>query len=128
MRRNFRILSAIVVSLGVIAGSGRTPAASTSAEPGASLEGTVKKVNPTASTVEVTVGKFGLWAKTLEVSGDTDIRVDGRKANLEDLQEGEKIRASYETLVGKSFATSIEVMPEPMPREMTGHAGPKAGS
>jgi Cu/Ag efflux protein CusF len=114
MRRKFRIFSAIMVVLGAIAGPASLPAqesfsGSTSARPEAVLEGTVKKINPATGTVIVSIGKYGLWSKTLEVNYTTDIRIEGRKASLEDLEEGEKVKASYETLVGKSFATSIEV-------------------
>jgi hypothetical protein len=114
MWRKLRILSAIIVVLGTSAGPASLRAqesfpGSTSAQPGASLEGTVKKINPATGTVEVSIGKFGLWSKTLEVSYRTDIRAEGRKVSLEDLQEGERVKASYETRVGKSFATVIEV-------------------
>ena len=118
MRREIRNMGATVVMLGIIGGPGYVQAqqsmpGSIGAQPSASLEGTVKKVNPATSTVEVSTDRFGLWAKSLEVSSATDIRVEGRKASLEDLHEGEKIKASYETRVGKSFATSIEVIPAP---------------
>jgi len=118
MRREIRILGATVVMLGIIGGPGYVQAqqsmpGSVGVQPSASLEGTVKKGNPATSTVEVSTDRFGLWAKRLEVGSATDIRVEGRKASLEDLHEGEKIKASYETRVGKSFATSIEVIPTP---------------
>ncbi len=130
MWRRVQILSAIGAMLGLIAAPAWVRAeqsmpGSTSAQTDASLEGTVKKVNPATSTVEVSIGRFGLWAKTLEVSSDTEIRIEGRKASLEDLHEGEKVKASYETRVGKSFATSIEVMPAPQPGETPGQAGPR---
>ena len=122
MRHEIRILGATVVMLGIIGGPGGGPGyvqaqeslpGSVGVQPGASLEGTVKKVNTATSTVEVSTDRFGLWAKSLEVGSATDIRVEGRKASLEDLHEGEKIKASYETRVGKSFATSIEVISAP---------------
>jgi hypothetical protein len=122
MRREIRILGATVVMLGIIGGPGGGPGyvqaqqsmpGSVGVQPSGSLEGTVKKVNPATSTVEVSTDRFGLWAKSLEVGSATDIRVEGRKASFEDLHEGEKIKASYETRVGKSFATSIEVISAP---------------
>jgi hypothetical protein len=131
MRRTIRILSAMVMMLGITSGplySQPSIPDSTGSPTGASLEGTVKKVTPATSTVEVSIGQFGLWAKSLEVSSATDIRVEGRKASFEDLQEGEKVKASYETRVGKSFATSIEVvMPTPEAGKTPGHAVPQAG-
>src|ERR1700730_1535255 len=133
MWREIRMLSAIVLVLGNTAGPGcvyaQSLSGSTGPQTGASLEGTVKKINPATSSVEVSIGRFGLWAKNLEVSSATEIRIEGRKASLEDLQEGEKVKASYETRVGKNFATTIDVMPatEPgeTPREGGAHAGPK---
>jgi Cu/Ag efflux protein CusF len=124
MRREIRILGATVVMLGVSGGLGygggpgyvqaqESMPGSVGVQPGASLEGTVKKVNTATSTVEVSTDRFGLWAKSLEVGSATEIRVEGRKASLEDLHEGEKVKASYETRVGKSFATSIEVISAP---------------
>jgi hypothetical protein len=115
MWRKFRIFGAIVVVVGAIAGPESLPAqtsissGSTSPRAEAFLVGTVKKINPAAGTVEVSIGKFGLWTKTLEVSSATDIRIEGQKVSLEDLEEGERVRASYETRVGKSFASAIEV-------------------
>ena len=114
MWRKFRIFGAIIVVLGTIAGPAslraqQSSSGSASAQPEGPLEGTVNKVNPTAGTVEVSIGKFGLWSKTLEVSSTTDIRIEGRKVSLEDLEEGEKVKASYETRVGKSFASATEV-------------------
>lgn len=114
MRRKFRILSAILLAAGTVAGPARLPAqesltGSTKAHADAFLEGTVKKINPMAGTVDVSIGKLGMWTKTLAVTDTTDIRSEGRKVSLEDLQEGERVRASYETLAGKSFASAIEV-------------------
>ena len=72
------------------------------------------------------MGLHGLWAKTLEVSNDTQIQVEGRKATLEDIHEGAKVKASYETQLGKSFATRIEVMAGPQPSETPGQTSPKS--
>ena len=130
MWRKIRILSAIVLVLGNTAGLGcvyaQSLSGSTGPRTGSSLEGTVKKINPATSTVEVSIGRFGLWAKNLEVSSATEIRIEGRKASLEDLQEGEKVKASYETRVGKNFATSIDVMPATQPGETPGEGGTHA--
>jgi len=130
MWRKIRISCGVVAILGISAGPGWVQAQQSvpgSLNAGSSLEGTVKKVNPATSSVEVSTDRFGLWAKSLEVSSTTEIRVEGRKASLEDLHEGERVRASYETRVGKSFATSIEIIPTPEPRVIPGHATPQAG-
>ena len=130
MGRYLRVLSAIIVMLGVIAGPAWLRAQQSipgfSSEQGtASIEGTVKKVNPAKSTVEVATGQFGLWTKKLEVGSNTEIRVEGRKASMEDLHEGEMIKASYETRLGEYFATSIDVIPASKPREIPAQPGLK---
>ena len=75
------------------------------------LEGSVKKVDPGANTVQVSSGLFGILGKTLEVSSDTQIQMEGRQATLADIPEGTRVKASYETHDGKNFARRIEVLP-----------------
>jgi Cu/Ag efflux protein CusF len=122
-------LIATIMMIGITAGPGWTQApqsmpGSQSAHADATLEGTVKKVNPVKRTVEISMGVFGLWAKTLEMKSNTQIHVEGRQAGLEDLYEGAKVKASYETRVGQSFATSIDVMPAAEPTETPGKPSP----
>ena len=82
------------------------------------IDGSVKKVDPAAKTVQV--GWFlGLFGTTLEVTGDTHIAVGGTKASLLDIREGDRVKASYEAREGKNIAKSIEVTPT----EVTGGAG-----
>jgi hypothetical protein len=73
------------------------------------LEGAVKEVNPGAGTLQVSTGPFGMFWKTLEVTGDTRIQVEGRQAALADIREGAMVKASYETRETKNVATKIEV-------------------
>ena len=75
------------------------------------LEGSVKKVDPGAGTLQVNAGPLGILSRTLEVAEDTQIAVGGRQATLADLQEGAKVKAAYESRDGKSVATRIEVVP-----------------
>jgi len=91
----------------------------------ASLEGTVKKVDPAARTVEVSIGQSGLWDKTLEVTKNTQIETEGERATLADIAEGVKVKASYETRAGKNFATHIDLVPMPAPRDMQDRIVPK---
>ena len=71
------------------------------------------QVNPAKRTIEVSTGSSGHWEKTLELTNGTQIRDEGRAATLDDIQEGVKVKASYETLLGKSFATRIDLIPAP---------------
>lgn len=75
------------------------------------VEGTVKKVDPAAKTVEVSSGLLGILGATLEVTSETKIQVDGKQASIAEISEGAKVKASYETRDGKNLATSIDVMP-----------------
>ena len=78
----------------------------------AQVEGTVKKVDPGAQTVDISSGLFGMMGRRLEVNDRTTIQMDGRQATLADLREGTKVKASYEPQDdGKNVATTIEVIP-----------------
>ena len=122
MRNNFRFLAVIAALLAVIVGPWRAQAQlprsdmQVSPSPGdTSIEGTVKKINPAARTIEVSTG--GHWEKTLELTNGTQIRDEGRAATLDDIQEGVRVKASYDTVLGKSFATRIDLIPTPPPKE-----------
>ncbi len=80
-------------------------------KPTGMLEGSVKKVDPGGGTLQVSAGPLGIFGRTLEVNGNTQIQIEGRQGTVADLQEGAKIKASYETREGKNIATRIEVMP-----------------
>jgi hypothetical protein len=75
------------------------------------VEGSVKKVDPAAHTVQISTGLFGILGRTLGVTDSTQIQVEGRQGTLSDLREGNKVRAAYEARDGKNVATLIEIMP-----------------
>ncbi len=104
--------------------SGAAPSAPAAAMPQEKqVEGPVKKIDPAAKTVEI--GRFfGLLTTKLEVTDDTNISIDGKKGSLEDLQEGTRAKASYESGGGKNIAKSIEVMAP----QMKGAAAKSGGS
>ena len=77
------------------------------------LEGKVKKVDLTAGTVQVSTGLFGIFGRTLAVSPDTQVQIEGRQGTLADVSEGAQVKASYELREGKNIATRIELMPQP---------------
>jgi len=132
MRKNLRFLMAVAALLAMAVGPWGVQAQQSmpgvqgfpAAPAGASVEGTVKKVNPATRTFEVSVGLLGFWGKTLEVTDGTQIQAEGRRATLEDIREGVKVKASYETRAGKSFATRIDLLPVPRPKGAPGQAGP----
>ena len=125
MGKNLRFLVAAAALLMMIAGPWKAQAQpprsrmqiSPPSDVHTSIEGTVKKVNPTKRTIEVSTGSSGHWEKTLELTSGTQIRDEGRAATLDDIQEGVRVKASYETLLGKSFATRIDLIPAPPPKE-----------
>ena len=75
------------------------------------VEGTVKRVDPGAKSVQVSAGLLGLFGATLEVTDETKINVGGKDGSLMDIREGAKVKASYESRDGKNVAKSIDVMP-----------------
>jgi Cu/Ag efflux protein CusF len=75
------------------------------------LEGSVKKLDPGAGTVQVSSGPLGLFGKTLEINNDTQIQLDGRPGSIADIREGTKVKASYEARDGRNVATRIELLP-----------------
>jgi hypothetical protein len=122
MRNNLQFLAVIAALLAVIVGPWRAQAQPSRSDMQAfpspsdtSVEGTVKRINPAVRTIEVSTG--GHWEKTLELTVATEIRDEGRAATLDDIQEGVKVKASYETLLGKSFATRIDLIPSPPPKD-----------
>jgi len=125
MRKNLRFLVTAASLLLMIAGPWKAQAQpprsrmqiSPPSDVTTSIEGTVKKVDPAKRTIEVSTGSSGHWEKTLELTNGTQIRDEGRAATMDDIQEGVKVKASYETLLGKSFATRIDLIPAPPPKE-----------
>jgi hypothetical protein len=89
-----------------------SPPPSVAAEP-ASVEGTVKRVDPAVNQIQVASGLFGLFGRTVNVTNDTDIQVEGRKATLADIREGSRAKVAYETRDGRNVARSIQVSAEP---------------
>jgi Cu/Ag efflux protein CusF len=75
------------------------------------LEGTVKSVDPTTGTVQVSTGLFGLFGKTLQLSGDTEVQIEGRLGSLTEIREGAKVKVVYAVRGGKNLATHIELTP-----------------
>ncbi|HSB70658.1 MAG TPA: hypothetical protein VLT62_15130 [Candidatus Methylomirabilis sp.] len=71
------------------------------------IDGPVKKVDPVAKTVQVG-WLLGFLSTTLEVTDGTQIAVEGAKASLQDIREGDEVKASYEARDGKYVAKSIE--------------------
>lgn len=73
------------------------------------VEGTVKKIDPAAKSVQVSSGLLGIGGATMSVTDETKITVQGKEGSLADIREGAKVKASYESRDGKNVATSIEV-------------------
>ena len=81
------------------------------------VEGTVKKVDPAAGKIEVASGPLGFLGKTLEVTPDTRIQVEGRPSSLAEIREGDTVKASYKAHGSQSLAQSLEVRPGKRPAE-----------
>jgi Cu/Ag efflux protein CusF len=118
MRRLLRVL--MVVGVGVTMSAGpvlaqmRPPSTPEQAPAQAGpvtrqFEGTVKKVDPAAGTLEVS-RLLGLLGATIQVTPDTRIMVKGQDSSLADIREGASVKASYESQGGRNVATMIEVL------------------
>jgi Cu/Ag efflux protein CusF len=98
------------------------------------FEGSVQKIDPAAGTVQVGWGPSGALGRTLEVTGDTKIQVEGRQGTLADVREGAKVKASYESFEGKNVAKEIEVMAaeadagQPPVKRLPAEGGEKTGA
>lgn len=101
-------------------GSGGTPAMSERAKD-KHVDGPVKGVDPISQTVRV--GWFlGLFSTTLNVTPETRIAVDGAAGSLQDLREGDVVKAAYAEQNGQNIAKSIEVTHAESPRKATAPA------
>jgi len=72
------------------------------------MEGPVKAVDPLGKTVRVG-WLLGLLGTTLEVTEETRIAVEGATGSLQDIREGDEVKAAYEVRDGKNIAKTIEV-------------------
>jgi len=75
------------------------------------LEGSVKKVDRGAGTLEMSDSAPGATSRTLAIVAETLIAVDGRPGTLADLQEGTKVKAAYVPRDGQDVVILIEVVP-----------------
>jgi hypothetical protein len=74
------------------------------------FRGTVAAVDRAAGTIDVSVGAFGDARKTLTVTDETKVRMNGRPATPADLTSGTAVTAFYETHGGQTVATDIEIV------------------
>ena len=88
------------------------------------MEGPVKAVDPLGKTVRVG-WLLGLLSTTLEVTEETRIAAEGMTGSLQDLREGDVVKASYEVRDGKNIAKAIEVT-EAEPRRAASAPPPRA--
>ena len=72
------------------------------------MDGPVKQVDPLGKTISVG-WLFGLFSTTFELTADTRIAVEGAAGSLQDIREGDLVKASYEARDGKNIAKAIEV-------------------
>ena len=72
------------------------------------MEGPVKAVDPLGKTVRVG-WLLGLLGTTLEVTEETRIAAEGMTGSLQDIREGDEVKAAYEVRDGKNIAKTIEV-------------------
>jgi hypothetical protein len=72
------------------------------------MDGPVKHVDPLGKTVRLG-WLFGLLSTTLEVTPETRIAVEGATGSLQDIHEGDVVKAAYEVRDGKNIAKALDV-------------------
>jgi len=100
------------------AAQGTPPPMSASPPQAKVMDGPVKQVDPQGKTISVG-WLFGLLSTTLDVTEETRIAVEGATGSLQDIREGDRVKASYEARDGKNIAKAIEVT-EAEPRRGAG--------
>ena len=90
------------------AAQGTPPPMSASPPQAKVMDGPVKQVDPLGKTVRVG-WLFGLMSTTLDVTEETRIAVEGATGSLQDIREGDVVKAAYEARDGKNIAKAIEV-------------------
>jgi len=93
---------------GALGAQGTPPPVPASPPQAKVMDGPVKQVDPLGKTVRVG-WLFGLMSTTLEVTEETRIAVEGATGSLQEIREGDVVKAAYETHDGKYIAKSIEV-------------------
>lgn len=92
------------------------------------IEGTVTKIDPAAKTVQVSSGFLGIMGAKLQVTDDTRIQANGKDVTIAEIQEGARVKASYERQEGRNLAKSIEVQPAEEKKTPAASPSPTSGS
>jgi hypothetical protein len=77
-------------------------------------DATLRRVDVADSRVELSSDLLGMFGATLVVTPSTEIRVDDKPAQLEDLPEGARVRAAYVWRDGFKIASLIAVERAPV--------------
>jgi hypothetical protein len=104
----FRDLAIVTAIVALTTGPVEAPGPTTLPE---AVEGTVRRVDHIDGLLTVSTGRLGLFGRTLEITGDTQIRVGTRWGGIGDIREGATVKAAYETYDGTDIVTRIDVMP-----------------
>ena len=73
------------------------------------LRGIVQAVDRETKVLRVSHDAGNAPDTTLLMSDDTEVQVQGRPGSLADIQQGTRIRASYQSRYGLNLARSIEI-------------------
>jgi Cu/Ag efflux protein CusF len=77
------------------------------------VNATVKKVDSTTGTVELTSDLLGIFGATLHVTPGTRIVAEGKPTTLTSLREGDQVKAAYDVRGGRKTAQWINVLSPP---------------
>jgi len=69
----------------------------------AEKEGMIQAINPATREITLEDGSKLAW------DANTQITIEGQQGKLQDLKQGERVRANYEERDGKAMATTLDL-------------------
>ncbi|MGH7266368.1 MAG: hypothetical protein ACREMB_16200 [Candidatus Rokuibacteriota bacterium] len=75
------------------------------------VDGAVQAIDRQVEWVRVSGGATGRPTTTLQFTDATQVVVEGRPGSLEDVREGDRVKAAYEDRHGIRLAHRVEVLP-----------------
>jgi hypothetical protein len=123
-----RTVVAFVAPLAALAASGCRTVSHGAAEghEGASVvEGRVERVTPDDTSLTVLDGTAR--EEVVLIAPDAEVRIDDFKASFEDIQEGQRVRASLDEVDGVQQVVRIEILDKAVPAP-TPDAVPEGGA
>lgn len=89
------------------------------------VEGRVERVTPGDTSVTVLDGRAR--EEVVLIAPDAEVRIDDFKASFDDIQEGQRVRASLDEVDGVQQVVRIEILDQAVPAPVP-DAAPESGA